>query len=141
MDWALANRVPVLGVCRGMQFLNVYFGGRVSWGGSKDHEPQVGHVAARHDIELQNPRWRRAACGQGRINVNSYHDDCVIADQLADGLSVDALSSGGVIVEAFSHVDFPVVGIQWHPEREPSMSTLDSWLFRSLSSSDTATEI
>ncbi len=132
VDWAIDNGVPVLGVCRGMQFLNVYFGGSVSLGGSATAEPEIAHVAERHGVDILVAKWRDAADGQERIDVNSYHEDCVIVDQLAEPLSIAALSEGGQIVEGFCHADLPVLGIQWHPERESALSNLDRKLIRFL---------
>jgi N5-(cytidine 5'-diphosphoramidyl)-L-glutamine hydrolase len=110
LAWALAQSVPVLGVCRGLQFINMTFGGGVT----RDLAaavPSERHVASDHPIVLEDDR---------RITVNSYHDQGVLRDQVAPGLQVFGTSLGGV-VEALRLPGKPVAAIQWHPER-PSPS-------------------
>jgi N5-(cytidine 5'-diphosphoramidyl)-L-glutamine hydrolase len=110
LAWALEQSVPVLGVCRGLQFINMTFGGGVT----RDLSvavPSEQHVASDHPAVLEDG---------SRIMVNSYHDQGVLRDQVAPGLQVFATSPAGV-VEALRLPGKPVVAIQWHPER-PSPS-------------------
>jgi putative glutamine amidotransferase len=103
LDWALRQRIPVLGVCRGMQVLLHVFGGRL------DHV--TGHAGTRHDVLVA-----------GRVrNVNSFHR--LAASTVPAPLEITA-SCGGV-VEGVRHPDAAVVGHMWHPEREPTFVTED----------------
>ncbi len=101
---AIKNNIPVLGVCRGMQLINMFFGG----GLSKVSE----HVACRHPVEFTdkdislNPR-----------EINSFHNWGIKKSQLADSLRPFAISQDKTI-EGFKHKELPVAGIMWHPERE-----------------------
>lgn len=108
-DWAMARSVPLLGVCRGMQFLVTHLGGGIV--------PAPGHVAVRHDV---SGAW-------GRQQVNSYHNFGV--DALPPGLEAVAHADDGTI-EAFRHAGAPVAGVMWHPERELSTSEASLTLFR-----------
>jgi N5-(cytidine 5'-diphosphoramidyl)-L-glutamine hydrolase len=109
--WALSADIPVLGVCRGMQVLLHFFGTRL--------RPVPGHVAVRHEIASRDGERRE---------VNSYHRFGATA--VADPLVVDALC--GDVVEQVHHRDARVVGIMWHPEREPRFAPTDIALVRDL---------
>jgi gamma-glutamyl-gamma-aminobutyrate hydrolase PuuD len=121
LDLAIERRMPVLGVCRGLQLVNVYFGGAVvtdltqSCSGAGDHVLPAGH-----DVELVDPALRELL-GATTMVVNSYHRHGVTVGSLAPPLVAFALAAGGV-VEGLYHPDHPLLAIQWHPER-PDPST------------------
>lgn len=102
---ALARGIPVLGVCRGLQFINQYFGGSTA--------DIVGHVACSH-------RAFFADCWQPFYGnddmVNSYHNLAIAPDLLGEALDVTTTDTDGYI-EGFRHAHLPVAGIMWHPER------------------------
>ncbi|MDH4116712.1 MAG: gamma-glutamyl-gamma-aminobutyrate hydrolase family protein [Acidimicrobiia bacterium] len=111
---------PVFGICRGIQIVNVAFGGTLDqhvWG--TDHHPhlivsEAGEiVGADHTVELRNPSRLHDAFGRDTIVVNSYHHQAV--DTVGDGLIVTATSPDGV-VEAVESDDGLVTAVQWHPE-------------------------
>lgn len=112
---------PVLGVCRGMQLLNVCFGGSLYQDLQEDGATPASHMEAgsdehyRHGLRLSPGSWlSRLYAGISHAQVNSIHHQGI--DRLADRLSVEARSDDGVI-EAIRHLDHPfVVGVQWHPE-------------------------
>lgn len=121
-DAAERARVPVLGICRGMQAINVFAGGSLV-------QDVAGHVAAgpsapvvRHAIRLVlDTRLGRVAAAE-ELEVNSFHHQAVRPDQLGTGLRVSATAShegGTELVEALESTDDErwVVGIQCHPER------------------------
>jgi putative glutamine amidotransferase len=116
-----ARDKPVLGVCRGMQLINV------SCGGTLYQDLQVGdprhmahYVAGRydehaHEIELLPGGWLRQLYGDlPRGRVNSIHHQGV--KRLGDDLVIDARASDGV-VECVRHTRLRfMLGVQWHPE-------------------------
>jgi gamma-glutamyl-gamma-aminobutyrate hydrolase PuuD len=102
LDWARGRRMPVLGVCRGMQMLNAHLGGRL------DRVP--GHVAVRHAVAID---------GAVR-DVNSFHNFGITADGLAPGLEATAAAPDGTI-ESCRHRELPWQAVMWHPEREPAL--------------------
>lgn len=117
VDYCTSNGVPVLGVCRGMQFLNLKLGGtlrRVS-----------GHVAERHSITTGD---------ESRI-VNSYHNWGIAPDDLAPDLVADATDEDGFI-ECFRHATLPIAAIMWHPEREAPYAESDKRLMHGFFSGD-----
>ena len=106
---ALARRLPVLGVCRGCQLLNVACGGTLHQA-IPDHGP----------ID-EKDRLHPSRCGESFI-VNSWHHQAV--DRLGEGFRAVQWAPDGV-VEAIRHEALPILGVQWHPERlcEPT----DGW--------------
>ncbi|MBT3371064.1 MAG: C26 family cysteine hydrolase domain-containing family [Rhodospirillaceae bacterium] len=96
--------VPLLGVCRGMQMINVALGGHL--------ERTSGHAGVRHAVSLSgNDHWPE------NWDVNSYHDVSIPLASLAPSLRCLARADSGD-VEAFVHLDDSCHGIMWHPERE-----------------------
>jgi gamma-glutamyl-gamma-aminobutyrate hydrolase PuuD len=107
LEWALAENLPVLGVCRGMQVINRHFGGKES--------PVKGHVACSHEVTFPSPAWRDIYGEKTR--TNSFHGLAIPEDGLGQGLVAAAIDAEGRI-EAFQYTDKPVAGVMWHPERE-----------------------
>jgi putative glutamine amidotransferase len=126
LAWAIEKRRPVLGVCRGMQAINVFLGGQLV--------PVTGHAGTRHVIHTL------ADAGLGwpdSFEVNSYHDFGITARGLATDLVALAASKDGSI-EACRHRSAACIGIMWHPERETPPGHRDLELLRSLLASATA---
>jgi putative glutamine amidotransferase len=120
LRWFQVNRLPVLGVCRGMEMINTFYGGTLL------AVPQT-HNGKTHTMELIHPQFINWA-GQHRVVTNSFHNFGVVG--LAPCLEPAAVCEG--IIESVIHKKDKVVGIQWHPEREHSCSSLDIRLFHSL---------
>ena len=115
---ALALHLPVLGVCRGCQLLNVAFGGTLHQD-IPDHDAIDG-ADRLHPSRCVDPDLT-ALYGESFI-VNSWHHQAV--DRLGEGFRAVQWAPDGV-VEAIRHDTLPVLGVQWHPERlrEPT----DGW--------------
>ena len=101
---------PALGVCRGLQVVNVFFGGTLA-------QDVPGHSALEDGDRLHAvgtaPSPLRVLCGE-RAAVNSAHHQA--ADRLGGGLRAVQWAEDGV-VEALCHRRLPVWAVQWHPER------------------------
>lgn len=107
---AVADRLPVLAVCRGMQMLVEFWGGAVT--------RVEGHVARPHEIVVaDDARWPLR-----RGPVNSFHDWGVAHAGVPDALGILAVAPDDT-VEAVTHVELAQVGIMWHPERAPADPT------------------
>jgi putative glutamine amidotransferase len=134
LDHAFRHRKAVLGICFGMQSLNVYRGGTLvqhipeQVPGALQHDDRE----ARHTVELDSGSTLVEWAGEAReILVNSTHHQA--ADMLGSGLRVAARASDGVIeaVEGEGSNHF-VLGVQWHPERIWEAEALSARLFEEL---------
>lgn len=102
---------PVLGICRGLQVINVFFGGTLIQ--DLPGHGMVNGADRYHIVHTADPRMRQL-CGGERILVNSAHHQAV--DLLGKGLRVIQRAEDG-IVEAVCHEGLPILALQWHPER------------------------
>lgn len=114
---------PVFGICRGLQELNVLFGGTLRDVEPDDHyHPEGDDVRFedlfqhRHEIELVDDGCLAQAAADRRISVNSVHRQGI--DRLGDGLVIEAVATDDGLVEAFSSrpCGGDVMAVQWHPE-------------------------
>ena len=124
---ALAAGVPVLGVCRGLQAINVFAGGSLMQHlDGHEGEPYPSSEVTRHRLELAADSRLAAILGDAsELEVNSYHHQAITADRLAPGLRISAIAEHadvGDLVEAVESTDPDrwLVGVQCHPERTES---------------------
>lgn len=126
---AAARGIPILGICRGFQAINVFRGGTLlqhvdghvgaGWGHGPAKEHALRLVPGSRLARILSPTNPRA----GATTVNSYHHQAVRATDLAKGLvaSAWAASPEGDLVEGFEAADGPfLLGVQCHPERTDS---------------------
>ena len=136
VKWAVEDRKPVLGLCRGLQVINVALGGTLyqdldaefpnaikhdyfpTYGFSRDH--------LAHDVAVEAGSRMRHALTSAAVPVNSMHHQGIKA--LAASLAATAVAPDGLIEAAESTTDAYLVGVQWHPEvfelSEPSSGVL-----------------
>jgi putative glutamine amidotransferase len=117
-------RKPVLGICYGMQLINVVFGGTLYQDIESDAKVEISHKKDYHMIVITENRLLK----EGRFSVNSIHHQAI--RKLGRHLSAFAYSTDKLI-EGFYREDYPfLMGIQWHPERLPE-NKLSTDLFES----------
>ncbi|MET0589845.1 MAG: gamma-glutamyl-gamma-aminobutyrate hydrolase family protein [Naasia sp.] len=121
---AVETRVPTIGICRGMQLVNVALGGSLV-----QHLHADGHVSAEdpaggmldHRVAVAPESALARVLGQTRLEVRSSHHQAV--DRPGEGLVVVARADDGT-VEAVEHESAPVWCVQWHPEEARSRGTV-----------------
>ena len=119
---ALEAGVPVFGICRGAQLLNVALGGSLIQDIPSQHADAIGHgKGAEHEIRIVAGSRLATLAGTLKLSTNSYHHQGMTSPkQLAPRLVATATSSDGII-EALEPVPDTLPGyvmaVQWHPER------------------------
>ena len=116
LDEAVKRRLPVIGICRGCQLINVYFGGTL-WQDLPSERPGVvvhRGKGAHHDIQIVAGSRLARSLGLNSSKVNTIHHQAV--RDLAPGFRAVAFAADGV-VEAIEGEALPVVGVQFHPEK------------------------
>lgn len=121
---AKKEKIPVLGICRGMQYINILEGGKVYDDIGEDANA-VHKKAAEdkvHSVSLSKDSLLYEITAQEQGLVNSAHHQAVNPDHLGENLMISAYSEAGDgIIEALEYKDKSnsgfMIGVQWHPER------------------------
>ncbi|HYH95491.1 gamma-glutamyl-gamma-aminobutyrate hydrolase family protein [Hyalangium sp.] len=120
MRAALKRNMPVLGICGGMQLLNVVLGGTLyqdiarELPEAREHEQKHDRTHPQHPVEVREGSLLAEAVGRGQLMVNSTHHQAVKA--LGNQVVASATSSDGITEAIESSAHAFAVGVQWHPE-------------------------
>ncbi len=112
--FAIKEKIPLIGVCRGMQLLNVFFKGKIT--------PITNHVNKNHKLFFSKEYKKYF-----NDEVNSFHNWGIKKDNLGLGLSPIAFDKSNN-VECFIHSKKLILGLMWHPERK--FSKKNSFIFK-----------
>ena len=116
ISFAFSTKIPLIGVCRGMQAVGKYFGSKLT---------QIkGHVNTKHKLKYYCPIMKKKILR----TVNSFHDYGFKVSETSIQLEVSVSYSN--IVEQFIHKNSNILGLMWHPEREKKFSNYDLDLFK-----------
>lgn len=135
---ARQRELPILGICRGIQVVNVALGGTL-WQdlpserpGSVDHYPEAARGERTHLVRLQPGTITAAALGGTEVRVNSFHHQAI--RDLAPQLAATGWSEDGLIEAVESGPGQPwLLAVQWHPEEMTGEArSPDRGLFRAL---------
>jgi putative glutamine amidotransferase len=131
---ALTAKKPILGICRGLQLLNVAFGGKLIADIEDNDQGALKHMGARpsssdpqevrscmgavhHAVSVKSDSWLAGVFGKTELMVNTFHHQAVDPEFLGKGLRVCAQAHDGTI-EAIEAADMShfIAAVQWHPE-------------------------
>jgi putative glutamine amidotransferase len=130
---AVEREVPLLGVCRGMQIINVAFGGSLDQHipdrlGHDIHRPAPGSWAE-HEVRIQPGSLAAEAAGTECLTVKTHHHQGV--ERIADGLTASAWATDDDSVEAIESGDGRfALGVLWHPEEDATNSIFPALIER-----------
>lgn len=116
VDYAVKNEIPVLGICRGHQSINVFLGGTLI------QDIGDSHQNIKHSVKSFKNRYLDLPI---EFEVNSYHHQ--IIGKLANNLKEIAATDDD-INEAFIHNSLPILSFQWHPEKDPD-DKINNYIF------------
>lgn len=111
LDCSIEKGIPVLGICRGLQLINCYFGGQLT--------KVKGHAGTRHAVFVTKDGEETFA-----NEVNSFHECALKSKHLGKNL-VSLVEDAEGYVEALRHEKHPILAIMWHPERESQLQAAD----------------
>ncbi|MCD7709972.1 MAG: membrane dipeptidase [Porphyromonadaceae bacterium] len=118
---ALQRQLPVFGICRGLQLMNLVLGGTIYQDLPSEypkdlltHSQKEDKRRPVHEVSLAEGSLLLKLSGKNTLRVNSLHHQAV--DRVAPSLRVSAVAPDGVL-EAIESPYYPLYGVQWHPEQ------------------------
>jgi|ETNmetMinimDraft_20_1059909.scaffolds.fasta_scaffold15915_2 putative glutamine amidotransferase len=124
VNYCIRRDLPVFGVCRGLQAINILFGGTLEV--NMESRIKETHVTEKHEIKIVCKPFDRWSNNE-KIFVNSFHKQGVLVEGLSKELKAFAIAGSGV-VEGLFHPQKPFLAVQWHPERKSPSSSYDRLL-------------
>ena len=120
LELAILKNIPLLGVCRGMQIIQNYFGNAL--------EKITGHVGIRHSLIVENGCYLTEVLSSFS-DVNAYHD---FGTSSVSGELVCVATSVDGVVMAVEHGEKSIYGVMWHSEREMPICKYDKVLLKKI---------
>ena len=135
---AMKYKKPILGICRGVQFINVILGGSLYQDIKIQAVPSSPIIHSQgkpyevpvHSVEIYSNTPIYSLAGRNEIKVNSLHHQAI--SRLADSLSPAAIAPDGIVEAVYMPKERFVVGVQWHPELMFKTDTVSASIFKAL---------
>lgn len=108
---SIKRNIPLLGVCRGMQLINHYYGGKLN--------KVKNHMKVKNKIFLKDSMFKKKL-----MIVKCYHTFGINKSNLGKNLKIKAVDNNSNI-EMFEHKHKNIIGVMWHPERESNYKKLE----------------
>ena len=115
IEIAQKTSLPIIGICRGMQVINNFFGGKFSKKYDKEHVNNNHSIILTDDFKFINEK---------SIIVNSYHNNIIESNDLGKDLISFARHENDKTIEGFRHSKLPIIGVMWHPERKQDENSI-----------------
>ncbi len=116
--YAMEHKIPLLGICRGNQILNVANKGTLIIDIPTDHDTIISHrQEGKHDVEVLKESFLHEIIGEETGLINSRHHQSI--EKIAPGFKASAFAPDGIIeaIELINQEEHPfLLGVQWHPE-------------------------
>ena len=109
LQFGISNKLPIFGVCRGMQIINNFFNGTI------EKTSSMNHVGNSHSVSIHKNFFINFL--NNSITVNSFHKNLINKNNIGDDLEIFATSGIDETIEGFFHKKHPIMGVMWHPER------------------------
>jgi putative glutamine amidotransferase len=125
------TRVPILAICRGLQVVNVAFGGTLHQHlpdvpGMDEHRAPEGRNGLMHEVKVAESSRLHEACRRNTVEATSWHHQGI--DRLGEGL-VPVAWTGDGLVEAIERPEGWMIAVQWHPDETADTDTAQQALF------------
>ena len=111
IKYSIKKKIPLLGVCRGMQVINYYYGGKLN--------KVKNHMKIKSKIYLKDSLFKKKI-----MKVKCYHTFGINKSNLGKNLKIKAVDNKSNI-EMFEHKQKNIIGVMWHPERESNYNKLE----------------
>jgi len=116
IKYGIKKKIPILGICRGMQIINFFFKGK--------QNRISGHMRTKHNIFFKEKIFLKKT-----LNVNSFHNFGIPSKKLSNKLKTIAIDKDNN-VEIFKHRKKNIYGFMWHPERNNTYKELNTIINR-----------
>lgn len=120
LQFAVNRNIPVFGICRGFQLINVAFGGTMyqdvptQIGKEICHRSEAGEAPAMHEITISKNSQLYKVLGKEKLIVNSFHHQAL--KDIGKGINVTATAPDGVVEGIDFYPNYRIMAVQWHPE-------------------------
>ncbi|MDR1518210.1 MAG: gamma-glutamyl-gamma-aminobutyrate hydrolase family protein [Dysgonamonadaceae bacterium] len=120
LKMAADKNIPILGICRGEQLINVAFGGSLYQDIPAQHPSEIKHLQEEsskigtHDVSVVPGSALGTIIGEGNFSVNSFHHQAV--KQIAPGFRVSAWATDSIVEAIEALPERNILAVQWHPE-------------------------
>lgn len=126
LDKALNRKIPILGICRGMQLINVFFNGSLwqdidQFGAITLEHTDIDGKDKIHKIKILKNTLLYTIVQEEIIEVNSHHHESIKTP--GESLKISAYSLKDAVVEGIENPELKIIGVQWHPERCRSITS------------------
>jgi len=111
LNYGIKKSIPIIGICRGLQVINNFFGGKIEIDSSNTH------VKTNHKIQIIDNKFKNFF-NSNELTVNSFHNNIILENFLGKEIKIFAKSKHDNTIEGIIHEKLPIMGVMWHPERE-----------------------